>query len=235
MIKLKLLSNKIKKPFRSRENILAIYSLRKYVIPEADAITIDTEINVVLPLNRILFLTTKFKGQKIKKIRGPQKKTLRTTLLNHSYFHMYTVEKWSIAGYLLSRNSEISIENAKKKKSYQKTTYRKRGRQKFLGENVGGKLEVSSAITVSPMLAETWSIKLVNKVAPGIISKATADINKIAKQRIDQVIRNGGAELERGAPKIIRGAIKEVYKTPFRLLGNLGKKQFQKIKRRLFK
>ena len=73
------------------------------------------------------------------------------------------------------------------------------------------------------------------KVAPGIISKATADINKIAKQRIDQVIRNGGAELERVAPKIIRGAIEEVYKMPFCLLGNLGKKQFQKIKRRLFK
>ena len=74
-----------------------------------------------------------------------------------------------------------------------------------------------------------------SKVALGIISKAAADINKIAKQRIDQAIRNGGAEIERVAPKIIRGAIKEVYKTPFRLLGNLGKKQFLKIKRRLFK
>ena len=62
-----------------------------------------------------------------------------------------------------------------------------------------------------------------------------ADIDKIAKQRINQVIRDGGAELERVAPKIIRGAIEEVYKTPFRLLGNLGKKQFMKIKRRLFK
>ena len=74
-----------------------------------------------------------------------------------------------------------------------------------------------------------------SKVALGIISKAAADINKIAKQRIDQAIRNGGAEIERVAPKIIRGAIKEVYKTPFRLLGNLGKKQFLKIKRQLFK
>ena len=73
------------------------------------------------------------------------------------------------------------------------------------------------------------------KVAPGIISKAVADINKIAKQRIDQAIKNGGAEIERVAPKTIRGAIEEVHKTPFRLLGNLGKKQFLKIKRRLFK
>ena len=162
MIKLKLLSNKIKKPFRSRENILAIYSPKKYIIPEADAITIDTEINVVLPLNRTLFVTTKFKGQKIKEIRGPQKMRLRITLLNHSYFHTHTVEKGSIVGYLLSPNSEISIENAKKKKkATEKLRTENVGLEKILAENVGGKLEVSSAVTISPMLAETWSIKLV--------------------------------------------------------------------------
>ena len=73
------------------------------------------------------------------------------------------------------------------------------------------------------------------KIAPEIINKATSDINKITKDRIDQVIKNGCAEVERIAPKIIRGAIEEVYKTPFRLLGNLGKKQFQKIKQKIFK
>ena len=78
------------------------------------------------------------------------------------------------------------------------------------------------------------TVNQVGKIAPGIINKATSDINKIAKDRIDQVIKSGGAEVERIAPKIIRGAIGEVYKTPFRLLGNLGKKQFQKIKRKTF-
>ena len=73
------------------------------------------------------------------------------------------------------------------------------------------------------------------KVAPKLINQATGEINKIAQQRIDQVIRSGGAEIERVAPKIIKGAIEEVYKTPFRLLCNLGKKHFQKIKRKLFK
>ena len=51
-----------------------------------------------------------------------------------------------------------------------------------------------------------------------MISQATGEINKIAQQRIDQVVRSGGAEIERVAPKIIRGAIEEVYKTSFRLL-----------------
>ena len=79
------------------------------------------------------------------------------------------------------------------------------------------------------------TVNQVGKIAPKIITKATSDINKIAKERIDQIVRSGGAEIERVAPKIIRGAIEEVYKTPFRLLGNLDKKHFQKIKRKLFK
>ena len=79
------------------------------------------------------------------------------------------------------------------------------------------------------------TVNQARKVAPKLISQATGEINKIAQQRIDQVIRSGGAEIKRVAPKIIKGAIEEVYKTPFRLLGNLGKKQFQKIKRKLFK
>ena len=75
----------------------------------------------------------------------------------------------------------------------------------------------------------------VGKIAPKIINQETGETNKIAQQRIDQVIRSGGAEIERVAPKIIRGVIEEAYKTPFRLLGNLGKQQFQKIKRKLLK
>ena len=73
------------------------------------------------------------------------------------------------------------------------------------------------------------------KITPKIITQATGEIYKIAQHRIDQIIRSGGAEIECVVPKIIRGAIEEVYKTPFRMLGNSGKTQFQKIKRKLFK
>ena len=79
------------------------------------------------------------------------------------------------------------------------------------------------------------TVNQVGKIAQNIIKNATNNINKITKERIDQVIKTGGTEIERIAPKIICGAIEEVYKTPFQLLGNLGKKQFQKIKRQLFK
>ena len=68
-----------------------------------------------------------------------------------------------------------------------------------------------------------------------MISQAAGEINKIGQQRIYQVVQSGASEIERVAPKIVRGAIEEVYKTPFRLLRNLGKKQFQKRKRKLFK
>ena len=73
------------------------------------------------------------------------------------------------------------------------------------------------------------------KISPGIVNKATSDIPKIAQQRIDQAIKTDRAELERIAPKIIRGAIEDIYKMPFRLLGNFGKRQLQKIKSKLFK
>ena len=79
------------------------------------------------------------------------------------------------------------------------------------------------------------TVNQAGKIAPKIITKAASDINKIAKERIDQIVRLGAAEIERVALKIIKDTIEEVYKTPFRLLGNLDKKHFQKIKRKLFK
>ena len=118
MIRLKLLSNKIKKPFRSRENILAIYSPRKCIIPESNARTNDTEIIINLLQNSTVFLTTKFKGKKIKELKDPLKKRLRITLLNESYFHKYIVEKGDIIGYSLSPDSTISIQKYEKKKKH---------------------------------------------------------------------------------------------------------------------
>ena len=56
-------------------------------------------------------------------------------------------------------------------------------------------------------------------------------LKKIMPSKINQVIKSGRTEIERKLPKILRRAIEGVYKTPFRLLGNIGKQQFNKIKR----
>ena len=77
------------------------------------------------------------------------------------------------------------------------------------------------------------SVNKVGKIVPGIIKEATGEADKILQSKINQVIKSDGAEVERVLPKIIRGAIEDVYKTPFRLLGNFGKQQFNKIKRKI--
>ena len=53
-------------------------------------------------------------------------------------------------------------------------------------------------------------------------------LNNIAQQRIDQIILQGGKEIECALHKILRGAIEDVYQTPFRLLGNFEKEQLNK-------
>ena len=124
----------------------------------------------------------------------------------------------------------------RKSTGYRGSTYQKRGTGKTSGKTRRRRWQTGGFLNHYDFAyAGRDTVNQVGKVAPSIISKATADINKLAKQRIEQAIRDGGAEIERIAPKIIRGAIEEVYKTPFRLLGNLGKKHFMKIKRRLFK
>ena len=116
VISLKLLSNGIKKPFRSKENILAIYLPKKYMSQEEDTTTVDTEIIINLPTKSTAYVATKFKGQKIKEIRGPQKKRLRITLLNESYFQKHRINKDEVVGYLLSPDSEFCIHEKQKKK-----------------------------------------------------------------------------------------------------------------------
>ena len=104
----------------------------------------------------------------------------------------------------------------RKSTSYRGSTYQKRGTTKASGKKRRRKRQTGGFLSRYDFAyAGRDMVNQVGKIAPGIINKATADINKLAKQRIDQVIRQAGVEVERVAPKIIRGAIEEVYKTPF--------------------
>lgn len=48
-------------------------------------------------------------------------------------------------------------------------------------------------------------------------------------------MRQGGQEVERVLPKILRVAIEDVYQTPFRVLENFGKQQLQKIENKILR
>ena len=58
------------------------------------------------------------------------------------------------------------------------------------------------------------------------MSKATTGLNIISAKRIDQ--------LKQIAPGLIKGAVEELYKTPFRLLGNLRKKKYKILKKQVY-
>ena len=66
-----------------------------------------------------------------------------------------------------------------------------------------------------------------------MIKNASNKINNTAKERINQIITQGGKEVKPVLPKILRGAIEDVYQTPFRMLVNFGKPQLTKLKRKI--
>ena len=77
------------------------------------------------------------------------------------------------------------------------------------------------------------TVNQVGKIAPSLIKNASSKINDIIQQRINQIISQGSREVERVLPKILRGAIEDVYQTLFRMLGNSGRQQLQKLKSKI--
>ena len=78
-------------------------------------------------------------------------------------------------------------------------------------------------------------MKGLDTLASKLINQASKEIDKIAEARIKQVINSGGQQIQKLELHIIWGAIEDVYKTPFRLLGKLGKQTFSQLKRKLSK
>ena len=79
--------------------------------------------------------------------------------------------------------------------------------------------------------ADRDTVNQLGKIVPGIIKNVSAEINNIAQQAISQ----GGKKFERVLLKILKGVTEDVYQKLFRLLGNFGKKQFQKINNKILK
>ena len=204
----------LKMPKRSEKNIFTIYSPKIDLIEKADTLTIDTELSIKLPQNSSAFLATKFETQEIIKIIGPTntKKRLWITLLNKSYFEKYTINKGDVIGYLIIKPDDIKVHYVCRKKektsrlkrkppnNYLPKDWQKRWKNYFQKKKscrqTGGFLN-----RYYFAYAGRHVVNQVDKVAPKMISQATGEINKIAQERIDQVVRSGGAEIERVPPK----------------------------------
>ena len=63
---------------------------------------------------------------------------------------------------------------------------------------------------------------------------ATTGLDKVTAKRVKQLSRKTGQALKKIAPGLIRGAIEKLYKTPFRLLGNLGRTKHKELKKNVF-
>ena len=66
-------------------------------------------------------------------------------------------------------------------------------------------------------------MKELNSLAPGLIKQTSDEVDGLAQHRIKQIMDEGNQQVEIIAPKIICGAINDVHKTPFRLLGSSGR------------
>ena len=79
------------------------------------------------------------------------------------------------------------------------------------------------------------TLKNLNNTAPKLISQTSKEVSKIVEARIKQVINDDGQQIQKITPQIIRGAIEDLYKTPFILLGKLGKQKLYELKRNVLK
>lgn len=134
-------------------------------------------------------------------------------ILNKSYKVTLEIKKDSVLGVVLVEPEHLTFKHESKKRHQKhRDTSRKWKKQRgsFLNRYAFA-------------FAGRDTVNQVTKVAPEVIKAATNDINKVAEQRINQITSKEVPEMERVLPKILRGAIEDVYQTPFRLLGKFGK------------
>ena len=56
------------------------------------------------------------------------------------------------------------------------------------------------------------------------MNRAAGGLDKISAKRVEQT--------KQIAPGLIKGAVEELHKTPFRLLGNMGRKKYKLLKKK---
>ena len=114
--------------------------------------------------------------------------------------------------------TSIRIKNLKRLQKYRNKKQR-RGRRKQRGGFLNRyDFAYANRVTVNQ------AMKGLDTLAPKLINQASKEIDKIVEARIRQVINSSGQQIQKIAPQVVRGAIEDVFKTSFRLLGKLWRK-----------
>ena len=231
----KLDGPRIKRPQHLKDNVFVICSAKTLVIEPADSTKIEAGIVLHLPKEAKAFIASKFRSQDIYEV-NKQKSRLWIEILNSSYFEKLKRKIKTPLGFFVIEPEKLKSKYETKKKPKKQTglpnNWYKTWKMYWqkIRSQTGGFLNWYDFA-----YAGRDTVNQVTKIAPEIIKQATGQIDRIAQDGINQVIKSGGAEVVRILPKLIRGATEDVYKTPFRLLGNLGKQQFQKFKRKILR
>ena len=112
--------------------------------------------------------------------------------------------------------------------------YRKYTRRRTKRQQTGGFLNRYD-IAYAGRDTINQAFKNLKTTAPKLISQTSKKVDEIAEARIRQVINDGGQQIQKIAPQIICGAVEDVYRTPFRLLGKFGKQKLSELKRKFLK
>ena len=214
----------IKKPLHLKNRVFVIYAPKKLTFSPMRFDRYNKEITVSLPKDSRGYFTSKYKTDEIEQVSSnPQR--IRIGVINKSLVDNIVIKKGKVFGlFVLELKGKINIkhETEAKIKTLSKISKKKIQPEVFLNR-------------YDFAYAGIDTVYQLGKVAPGVIKSVSSEIDKIAQQRINQIIRQAGQEIERILPKILCGAIEDVYQTPFRMLGNFGKQQLQKLKRKILK
>ena len=199
-------NSRVKKTLHLKKNTFIIYSPRAITVETASSVKTNIALRLSKKTNALL--TSSFRGDEIIEINSEK----NTSLDRNTEHFLYATRKKTKKETAIPKIWEQTWKAYLEKKNCQKGGFLNRNDFAYVGRD---------------------TVNEVGKIAPSIIKQATGKIDNIMQSRVNQVIKSGGTEIERVLPKILRGAIEDVYKTPFRLIGKFGKQQFNKIKRRI--
>ena len=203
-------SKNVKKLIHLKNGVFLIYASKQLKIYPIQFERFDTGITVNLQKKFCGYFTSKFKTDEIEQIRSDTQR-IWIGILNRSLTEEIVIKKNKLFGFIiLETNSEINIKHEAVQKRKKTTSKISKTKGCFLSR-------------YDFAYAGRDTVNQVGKIAPGLIENASSEINSIVQQIINEIISQGGNEIERVPPNILRGAIEDVYQTPFRLLQKFGK------------